>query len=76
VTYQSYISTIVVDCPTRSIFHEHQERFAGQHWEGTAIQETFQQPKPMAFVGLMPDPRPVIFGVTCDSKPMRSPVNR
>lgn len=67
-TFQSYLSHIAVECATGAIFHEDQQRFQEPLWAGTSTFERFPQPKPMAFVGLVPDPRPLILDIACGKK--------
>ncbi len=64
-TYQSYVSHIVVDCPTASIYHEEQVRYREPLWQGTSTAESFAQPRPMAFGGLGGDPRGKILAMVC-----------
>jgi len=65
--YQSYVSLISIDCTSMSVFHEEQTRFHESYWGGGATQEKFVQPKPMAFGGLAPDPKPRILNAACRS---------
>jgi len=67
--YQSYVSHIVVDCATASVFHEDQLRFRDPLWEGPTTAERFTQPKPMAFGGLSDDPRGKILKMVCQARP-------
>lgn len=67
-TYQSYLSHIAVECGSGSIFHEDQRRFQEPMWSGPSTFERFQQPRPMAFGGLSPDPRPLILDMACGKK--------
>jgi len=67
--YQSYVSHIVVNCATVSLFHEDQLRYRDPLWEGPAVAESFPQPKPMAFGGLTKDPRGKILSMVCQRKP-------
>ena len=67
-TYQSYVSNIVVDCASGAIFHEHQLRYRDPLWEGPTREETFGQPKPMAFGGLSGDPRGRILKLLCHAR--------
>jgi len=64
-TYQSYLSHITVDCNTSSIFHDDQVRYRNSGWTGPEQHETFAQPKPMAFGGLVPDPRQRLLAAAC-----------
>jgi hypothetical protein len=66
--YQSYISHITVECPTQSVFHEDQVRYRDPFWDGPTQEEKFVQPKPMAFGGLVPDPKVRILAAACESK--------
>jgi len=66
--YQSYISNIVVDCGSASIFHENQLRYRDPLWEGPSTAETFVQPKPMAFGGLSNGPRDKILKMVCQPR--------
>lgn len=68
-SYQSYLSHITVDCRTSSIFHDDQVRYRDPGWAGPERHETFAQPKPMAFGGLMPNPRRALLHATCPSVP-------
>lgn len=67
-TYQSYLSHIAVECASGAIFHEDQQRFQEPLWAGPSTFERFPQPKPMAFVGLAPDPRSIILDMACGKK--------
>lgn len=66
--YQSYVSHITVECPTQSVFHEDQVRYRDPLWQGPTHSEQFIQPKPMAFGGLYPDPKPKILAAACQSR--------
>lgn len=66
--YQSYVSLISIDCASMSVFHEEQTRYREAYWGGATAQERFVQPKPMAFGGLDPDPRPRILNAVCRSQ--------
>lgn len=67
-TYQSYLSHIAVECGSGAIFHEDQRRFQEPLWTGASTFERFPQTRPMAFVGLAPDPRPLILDIACGKK--------
>jgi len=67
-TYQSYLSHIAVECASGAIFHEDQRRFLEPLWTGASTFERFPQARPMAFVGLLPDPRPLILDIACGKK--------
>lgn len=67
-SYQSYVSLISVDCASMSVFHEEQTRFSEAYWGGSTTREKFVQPKPMAFGGLAPDPKPRILNAACRSQ--------
>ena len=66
--YQSYVSLISIDCASMSVFHEEQTRYRESYWGGSAAHERFVQPKPMAFGGLNPDPKPRILNAVCRSQ--------
>ncbi|WPB54965.1 surface-adhesin E family protein [Xylophilus sp. GOD-11R] len=66
--YQSYVSHITIECATKSVFHEDQIRFRDALWQGPTHSEQFIQPKPMAFGGLYPDPKPKILAAACQSR--------
>lgn len=68
-SYQSYVSNIVVDCSSGSIFHENQLRYRDPLWEGPTVAESFTQPRPMAFKGLSDDPRSKILKMLCQARP-------
>jgi len=63
--HQSYLSRINVVCSTASVLHEVQWRFQDAHWGGRMQQEIFAQPKPMAFLGLVPNPRDRLLAAAC-----------
>ncbi|MCZ2496608.1 hypothetical protein GN316_07550 [Xylophilus sp. Kf1] len=67
-TYQSYVSFISIDCNSMSVFHEEQTRYGQPYWAGSTAYEKFAQPKPMAFGGLAPDPKPRILNAACRSQ--------
>lgn len=67
-TYQSYVSLISVNCSSMAVFHEEQTRYPQAYWGGNASHEKFVQPKPMAFGGLAPDPKPRILNAACRSQ--------
>ncbi len=66
--YQSYVSNITVDCASGSVFHDEQQRFADALWRHELRVEVFTGPKPMAFLGLLPDPRPRLLVAACRAR--------
>ncbi|QHI97222.1 hypothetical protein GT347_04050 [Xylophilus rhododendri] len=64
-SFQSYLSTVLVECSSGSIFHEEQLRYRDAQWSGPVRREVFPPAKPMAFGGLVPDPRERILAAAC-----------
>jgi len=64
-TYRSYVSRITVVCSTSSIVHEAQWRYQDANWSGQMQEETFGLPRPMAFLGLVPNPRERLLAAAC-----------
>ncbi len=64
-SYQSYRSTIAIDCAVDAITHVDQRRFGQRDWSGHGTFERFAEGRPMAFSGLDPSPKARILKAAC-----------
>ena len=63
--YQSYWSTIEIDCANSSIVHVEQRRYEGPRWTGAETFQRFTETRPMAFTGLQPNPKERVLKAAC-----------
>ncbi|KQP49695.1 surface-adhesin E family protein [Pseudorhodoferax sp. Leaf274] len=63
--YQSYVSLIEIDCLASAIVHVHQTRFEQAGWRGASSFQNFPEIRPMAFGGLVPNPKDTILRAAC-----------
>ena len=63
--YQSYVSLIEIDCLASAIVHVHQTRFEHAGWRGASTFQNFPEIRPMAFGGLLPNPKETILRAAC-----------
>ncbi len=64
-TIGSYVSKIAIDCDRDAIVHVEQTRFDGSYWRGTPSFQRFLENRPMAFGGLLPNPKARILRAAC-----------
>lgn len=64
-SYQSYQSTIAIDCAAEAITHVDQMRFEQRDLSGHGTFERFVESRPMAFRGLDPSPKARILKAAC-----------
>lgn len=63
--FQSYTSTLAVECDQEAIVHLDQLRFRGPVWSGPSTFQAFPEARPMAFGGLSPSPKPKVLKAAC-----------
>lgn len=61
----SYVSRISIDCDQDAIEHVEQTRFEGNYWRGRSSFQRFSENRPMAFRGLLPNPKARILRAAC-----------
>ncbi len=63
--YRSYFSHIELDCNAGTIVHRDQTRYAEPKWQGKSTFQKFVEVRPMAFGGLVPNPKSTILKAAC-----------
>ena len=63
--YASYLSRVSIDCEKSAIVHIDQTRYVEKRWRGAGTFQSFPEVRPMAFGGLVPNPRETILRAAC-----------